>query len=200
MTGVKLKARKGVTLMELLVVLGVFSTTVMLTSAIFLQSNVVQRRVLLMGAAQADLRFTLEAMVREVRQGGVDYGYYEGEGGIELPADRLVVTNPYGEREMFFTSTDPGVCPQGIARCVAVSIDGGAPESMTSRSFELERMFFYITPSADPFTVDPDSGTYLSDIQPTVTVVISGKTKGSKPTDIVAVDAQTTVTARTYVR
>lgn len=186
--------------MELLVVLGVFTTTVMMTSAIFLQSNVVQRRVLLMNAAQADLRFSLEAMVREVRQGGIDYGFYEGAGGIELPADRLVVTNPYGQREEFFTSTDANVCPTGITKCVAARLDGGTPEAMTSRSLEVERMFFYITPSADPFTVDPSSGTYPSDTQPTVTIVISGRTNGVKPTDVVSLDAQTTVTARTYVR
>lgn len=196
MTGV----RKGVTLMELLVVLGVFSTTVMLTSAIFLQSNAVQRRVILMNAAQADLRFTLEAMVREVRQGGVDYSYYEREGGVEVPADRLVVTNPFGQREEFFSSTDPAVCPEGIPKCVAVSIDGGSAEPMTSDSFILDRMTFRITPIVDPFTLDPSSGDYLSDLQPTVTVSISGKTNGVKVQDVVPIASQTTVTARTYAR
>jgi prepilin-type N-terminal cleavage/methylation domain-containing protein len=192
--------RKGVTLMELLVVLGIFSTTVMLASAIFLQTNAVQRRVILVNAAQSDLRFSFEAMVREVRHGGLDYDYYEGEGGIELPTDRLVVTNPYGQREEFFPSTDSSVCPIGISKCIAVRIDGGQPEAMSSNSFILEDMFFYITPSANPFVLDETSGTYLSDVQPTVTIVVSGRTNGLKPTDIFNIDIQTTVAARTYAR
>lgn len=200
MKGFMIGVRKGVTLMELLVVLGVFSMTVTMASAIFLQTNAVQRRVILMNAAQADLRFTLEAMVREVRHGGLDYSYYEGEGGIELPSERLVVINPYGEREEFFASTDPNTCPAGITKCIAVSLEGGDAESMTSNSFILENMFFYITPSADPFSIEEASGTYPSNVQPTITIVVSGRTNGVKPTDIFNIDIQTTVTARTYAR
>lgn len=192
--------RKGVTLMELLVVLGVFSITVTMASAIFLQSNAVQRRVILMNAAQADLRFSLEAMVREVRQGGVDYAFYERDGGVELPTDRLAVTNPFGQLEEFFMTDDPTVCPEGVPRCLAVSIDGAAGEPMTSRSLIVDRVLFYVTPNVDPFTRDVDSGLYLSDIHPSVTMIISGRTNGVKAEDVVPVQAQTTVSTRTYAR
>lgn len=194
------RARPGVTLMELLVVLGVFSVTVMLTSSIFLQANAVQRRVLLLSAAQADLRFALEAVVREVRMSGVDYAVYlAAGGGVEIPSDRLIVRNPFGQRETFFLSRDPSVCPAGSPSCLAVSVDDGPAESMTSAAVAVDRLHFFISPSVDPFSVDA-SGSYPADRQPTVTMVIEARTLGAKPQDVVTLNAQTTVTARTYVR
>lgn len=186
--------------MELLVVLGVFSLAVTLTSAIFLQANAVQRRVLIVNAAQADLRFALEAMVREVRNGGIDYSFYAGSGGIPVPSERLVVTNSFGERQEFFLETSPTVCPQGITRCIAVRLENGTVESLTSTSLNVERLLFYISPTVDPFTLDEASGSYQADLQPTVTIAITAETNAVKPENILNLSAQTTATARTYAR
>jgi len=192
--------KRGVTLMELLVVLGVFSLVVSMTSAIFLQANAVQRRVLIVSAAQADLRFALEAMVREIRNGGIDYSFYEGGGGISVPSERLVVTNSFGQREEFFLETSPSICPAGISKCIAIRIDGGTTESLTSASINIERLVFYITPTVDPFTIDEASGLYPADLQPTVTVAIAARTNAVKAANILNLNAQTTATARTYAR
>lgn len=192
--------KRGITLMELLVVLGVFSLAVTMTSAIFLQANAVQRRVLVVNAAQADLRFALEAMVREIRNGGIDYSFYEGGGGIQIPADRLVVINSFGQREEFFLETSPAICPEGISQCIAVRIDGGAAESLTSSSINVENLVFYISPSVDPFTIDDASGVYPADLQPTVTVAMTVRTNAIKAENILNLSAQTTATARTYAR
>ena len=187
--------------MELLVVMGIFSLTVGVTSAIFLQSNQAQRRVLASTAAQSDLRFALEALVREVRSGTVDYAFYEASaGGVSVPVRRLVIKNASGRREEFYLEESPAVCPVGTAKCLAISLDGGAPQSVTSAGVVIDTLLFYVSPTVDPFTPDPATGAYKADQQPTVTIAMRARTTNPKPEDVVIINAQTTVTARTYAR
>lgn len=187
--------------MELLVVMGIFSLTVGVTSAIFLQSNQAQRRVLASTTAQTDLRFALEALVREVRSGTIDYEFYEtAAGGVSIPARRLVIKNTSGQREEFYLEESPAVCPAGTAKCLAVRIDGGAPQSVTSAGIVVDNLLFYVSPTVDPFTPDPATGVYKADRQPTVTIAMRVRSTNPKPEDVVVINAQTTVTARTYVR
>ncbi|HJV32807.1 MAG TPA: prepilin-type N-terminal cleavage/methylation domain-containing protein [Patescibacteria group bacterium] len=190
---------RGLTLMELLVVMGIFSLTVALTSSIFLLSNQAQRRVLAITAAQADLRFALEAVVREVRAGTIDYATYEAAGGVPVPADSLILLSASGSRLEFYAETSPAVCPAGTAKCLAVRVDG-VPQAITSTGILLEDLTFFITPQADPFTIDEASGLYKSDEQPLVTLALKVKTQGRKPEDVVTLNAQTTIAARSYVR
>jgi prepilin-type N-terminal cleavage/methylation domain-containing protein len=192
--------KRGVTLMELLVVMGVFSLTVTITSAVFLQSNAAQRRVLALTAAQADIRFALEAMVREVRSGRIDYETYAASGGVPVPAGTLILRGASGSKLEFLSETSPTVCPVGTSRCLAVRIDDGAAQSLTSAGVNLEKLTFFITPQADPFAYEESSGLYYADSQPTVTVALKAKTISAKPEDIVTLTAQTTVAARTYAR
>lgn len=185
--------------MELLVVMGVFSLTVALTSAIFIQSNRAQRRVLAMTAAQADVRFTLEAIVREVRGGLIDYATYEGSGGVPVPADKLIIKSASGSRLKFYAETNPSICPSGVSRCLAVDVDGQV-QSVTSAGVTLQGMTFFVSPSTDPFSIDATSGLYKSDQQPLVTIAMKVATAGSKTEDPATVSAQTTVASRIYVR
>ncbi len=192
--------KRGLTLMEILVVMGVFSLTVTIASTVFLLVNQAQRRVLAITAAQADLRFAMEAIVREIRGGQIDYATYEGaQGGIATPTDRLIVKSASGSRLEFYADTSPSVCPSGIVKCLSVKVNGTS-QSLTSSGVLLEKLVFYITPGADPFTIDPASGLYKSNAQPTVTMAIQIKTTGPKQLDVVTMNAQTTVTSRLYAR
>lgn len=195
------RPRRGLTLMEMLVVLGVFSLTVMLTSSIFLLSNQAQRRVLASTAAQTDLRFALEAIVREVRTGKVDFETYEAAGGgVPVPTRRLILRNAAGQKLEFFLETSATVCPSGSSQCLAVSIDGGAAQSLTSASISVDDAQFYVTPSVDPFAFDAAAGDYKADLQPLVTMMIRVRTVATKPEDVVRYTAQTSVASRTYAR
>lgn len=185
--------------MELLVVMGIFSMTVAMTSSIFLLSNQAQRRVLAITSAQADLRFTLEAIVREVRAGFIDYETYEAAGGIQVPAETLIIRSASGSRLEFYEEANPAVCPAGVAKCLAVRVDG-VSQSVTSSGILLDDVTFFITPQADPFMIDEDSGLYKADAQPLVTVAMKVRTQGRKPEDIVILNAQTSIAARSYVR
>jgi prepilin-type N-terminal cleavage/methylation domain-containing protein len=190
---------RGLTLMELLVVMGIFSLTVGITSSIFLLSNQAQRRVLAITAAQADLRFALEAVVREVRAGFIDYETYESSGGVQVPADSLIIRAASGSRLEFYADDSPSVCPTGVAQCLAVKVDGVA-QSVTSSGILLEDLTFFISPQTDPFSIDEDSGLYKADAQPLVTVAMKVRTQGRRPEDIVTLHAQTTIASRSYVR
>lgn len=193
------RGRPGLTLMELLVVMGVFSMTVAMTSAIFIQSNRAQRRVLFQSAAQADLRFVLEAIVREVRGGRIAYGTYAAAGGVSVPTDHLLIESAGGQALKFYVETSPSVCPTGIPKCLAVDVDGQA-QSLTSSGIILDDATFFVNPQTDPFSLDEASGQYLADAQPTVTLALKVHSVGNRPEDIVRLDAQTTVASRAYVR
>jgi len=179
--------------------MGIFSLTVGITSSIFLLSNQAQRRVLAITAAQADLRFALEAIVRETRAGLIDYETYEASGGIQAPSQNLILRSASGSRLEFYSETDPAICPSGVARCLAVRVDG-VSQSITSAGVLLEDLTFFITPQADPFMIDEDSGLYKADSQPMVTLALKVRTQGRRPEDIVTLYSQTTIAARTYVR
>lgn len=194
-----IRDRRGLTLMELLVVMGVFSLTVAITSAIFIQSNRAQRRVLALTAAQADLRFSLEAIAREVRGGQIDYATYAGSGGVPIPADKLLIKSASGSNLKFYAETNPAICPSNVTKCLAVNVDGQA-QSVTSSGVTLQNLTFFISPQTDPFTIDPASGLYKTDQQPLVTIAMKVKTAGSKTEDPVTLSAQTTIASRLYVR
>ncbi len=192
--------KRGLTLMEILVVMGIFSMTVTITSGIFLLSNQAQRRVLALTAAQADLRFVMEAIVREVRGGQIDYATYEGaQGGITIPASRLLLQSASGNQLEFYSETNPTVCSFGVSRCLAVRVNGTA-QSLTSTGVVLDKLVFYISPGNDPFSIDAGSGLYKANAQPTVTIALQVRTTGPKPQDVFTMNAQTTVTSRAYVR
>lgn len=187
--------------MELLVVMGIFSLTVMIATSIFMQSNKAQRRVLVVTNAQASLRFALESIVREVRTGRIDYSTYAASGGVSVPAEKLMLVNSDGEKEEFYLETNPAICSAPSTKCLVVKIDGGTPQSVTSSGVDVEQLTFYVSPQEDPFTVDQSTGSYASDKQPTVTVMLGLKTAGTASgVESASFNAQTTVTARTYVR
>lgn len=196
MTGV----RRGFTLMELLVVMGLFSVTVMIATNIFMLSSRAQRRVLAITAAQADLRYALEAMVREARMGQIDYAAYAASGGVAIPANRLVIKGPSGDQETFFLSNNPTVCPTGITKCLALTVDGSAPQALTTAGLEIDSLVFYVSPQADPFRADPASGLYAADEQPTVTIAVRAHTTGVGAQDVMSLNAETTTASRLYVR
>ncbi len=193
-------ARKGFTLMELLVVMGVFSVTVMMTSGIFLLTNRAQRRTISITQAQSDIRYAMEAMVREVRSGRIDFEAYGSSGGIPVPTQRLALRNAAGQLVEFSHETSTSVCPPATNPCLSVRVDGSSPQAVTSAGVTIDTLAFYVSPQVDPFTPDATSGLYASDLQPSVTIVLSARTTGVGAADVQTINAQTTVASRTYVR
>ncbi len=166
----KIRPAAGFTLMEMLVVMGIFSVVVTAASDIFMLSNRVERTVFASEKMQSDARYTLESIVREVRSDSIDYGWYATHANMKLPEDRLALVGANGDRIVF--SKDTNCYDAASSPCLVVSVNGGASAPMTPKNVKLRQLLFYISPSADPMTMNLADGTYPSNVQPRVTVVM----------------------------
>lgn len=190
--------------MELLVVLGIFSTVVVAASDIFLLANKSQRKMFGLERVQADARFTMEAIVREVRTGTFDYAYYAGRGTpIGVPDTELALIDSTNTKIRFHVSNagNESNCANAQSRpCLLVTVGNGTPAPMTPKSVRVNNARFYVAPVTDPNTFDPATGTYSSNVQPHVTVVLMLESTAERQTERSIVYLQTTATNRKYRR
>ncbi len=185
---------RGFTLMEMVVVLGLFSLTVATASDIFIMSNRAQRKVFSMERAQADARYTLEAMVREIRNDLVDYQYYSGT--VPLPADSLALIDE-NSSQIVFEKSDAATgqyCADADSQpCLLVTVDGSAPAPITPKSVRLRNLKFYVAPYRDPSIYDATIDGFVSNLQQRVTVVMvlenTNQTEGLTITSVQATAA-----------
>lgn len=212
---------KGFTLMELVVVLGVFSTSIFIITEIFMFTNRSQKKVLAYQKAQSDASYTLETMARAVRLGKIDYVHYTT---VSNPEDELYVFDSDGRQEVFKKATGADCVNAASSPCIVAGIDQNADgtadqfAAITPKGIKVSDLKFYIVPANDPFYVkacaidaDCTSGLGLcdavtklckvADIQPMVTIVLS--TVEAEPSSLetpVSVILQTTVSSREYYR
>lgn len=199
--GRKLAARKGFSLMELLVVLGIFSTVVASATDIFMMASRAQRKVFALERTQADARFTMEAIAREVRTGSVDYDYY-GDGLTESGAvEVLALVDSVGKRIRFYKSSDAADCADAASTpCLMVTIDGGGTAPLTPKGVKVFNVAFFVSPSSDPSYFDTVTASYPVNTQPRVTMTMVMESAAQDPRERSIVYLQTTVTNRGYHR
>lgn len=189
--------KKGFTLVEMLVVLAVFSVVTVVIVDIFMLASRAQRRTLAVQKIQSDARYSLEAMSREIRMDMVDYAYYGGTVN-EIPSETLALRDQDDNRIIFKKSNE--YCPAGTTDCIVVSIDGGSNwESITAPGINVDDLKFYIDPAVDPFLQNAGF-TYDSDNQPRVTVTLVTRGAGGLSDEEKTVYLQTTVSNRIYRR
>ena len=197
-------ASRGFTLLEMLVALTIFSTLVVAATNIFMMSSRTQRKIFDLENMQASARYTMEAMVREVRTGLIDYGYYASRGSpIATPDHELALIDSEGESIRFFESSAETVsyCPDQESRpCLLVTVGANPPAPISPKGIKVRSVSFYVSPEADPFEFDPSSGSYLSDIQPSVTMLLSFESSSRKIDERTYTHLQTTATSRAYKR
>lgn len=199
-------AQRGFTLMELLVVLGIFSMVVTAASDIFLMTNRSQRKVFGLERTQADARFTLEAMAREIRTGVIDYAYYAGRTlPLGTPDTELALIDSTNVPLRFALSSSPAECDRPEAAtspCLTVTIndDPLTTSAITPKGVAVRGVAFYVSPTADPLTFNPLTGAYGADLQPRVTIVLTLASTGGRADERTTLNMQTTVTNRKYRR
>lgn len=194
----------GFTLMEMLVALTIFSTLVVAATGIFLLASRTQRKVFDLESMQASARYTMEAMVREIRTGTLDLDHYAARDlPIATPDAELALIDSEGERIRFFESGENhgGYCMNDDSRpCLLVTVGGGPPAPISPKGIKVRSVSFYISPEVDPFGFDPASGSYLSDIQPSVTILLAFESSSRKIDERTYTHLQTTATSRRYER
>ena len=190
--------KKGFTLIEMIVVLAIFSVATVVIVDIFMMASRSQRRTLTVQKIQSEARFSMEAIAREARMDMIDYAFYGGTIN-EIPTSILALRDQDDNQIIFKKSSED--CPSGTDQCLVVSIDGGANwASITSKGVRVVSLNFYIAPTVDPFLLNVDDGTYASDNQPRVTIVLSVEGVGVRSEEQTTVNLQTTVSNRIYRR
>lgn len=195
---------RGFTLMEMVVVLGLFSVIVVTATDIFILANKAQRKVYGLERIQADARYAMEAVVREVRADNIDYAYYATRTlPLALPDTELALVDSSGQSLMFAQSRadQAALCPDAISiPCLLITVGTGTPVSMTPKGVRVRSARFYISPSSDPFLYITTTFSYANNIQPKVTFVLTLETVGERDGESSVVALQTTATQRRYAR
>lgn len=190
--------------MELLVVMSLFTTVVLIASDIFLLSNRASRTVFGLERTQADARYTMEAITREIRTGAIDYSYYAGRTpALGLPDSELALIESDNTPIKFKVSdsSTASLCADtNSTPCLLVTVGAGSPAAVTPKNVSVVSAKFYLSPSVDPTVFNTGTGAYNSDVQPHVTVVLVLQSKtGAAPEQSVTY-LQTTATSRSYKR
>lgn len=198
--GPALSARKrveGFTLIEVLVVVAIFSTAMVAVTDMFLIANRAERKVLGREDLASTARVAVEQMARGVRQGSIDYARYADpiEGGALGLTDTRLFLLGSGGTTFTFRSSESG-CAPGSIPCLIVE-ENGETASLTPQGVVVEQFTVIVNPTVNPFERLPD-GTYPDASQPTVTVVLA--LRSGSGASAASVRVQTTVASRAYVR
>lgn len=207
MTGVK-KFRKlaGFTLMETLVALGVFTVVITIATDLFLTFQRVSRKTEGLELLTSGARFAIERIVREVREGVIDYERYDSA-GIALSASQsqnvLYMRDNLGN-SLAFRFSDCSAQYEGND-CITLSANG-QEEAIVGAAIYVRDARFYIIPPENPFlfVTDPQderSGQYAGNVQPRVTIFLAlDNGRALHAQDYVRYETQTTVSSRSYLR
>lgn len=187
-------SRRGFTLMELLVALGIFAISVGLIADLFLTASRQQARTIVLTRVQGDARLIMETIAREFREGTLDF-----RSGI--PADVLAMETGDGELLQFRRVVGGDTerpCPSGVFACMYIG-RGASQALLTSAEVDVDAFHFWRAPTVDPNVWDAERGQYRSNVQPRVTVYLKLSAVG-RPGERSTIEAQTTVASRVYRR
>lgn len=192
MTGVK--RSPGFTLIEMMIVVALFSTAAVVLSQIFVGFNRLHHKVANQSILGQDMRFVMEYVVQAARTNQIDYASPVLPKGTVL---RLIT--PTGGTVQI--SLQPSaVCDDSSgASCLAVSTDGGATwQPLTAKRVNVKQFDVYVRPTTSPFVLA--NGAFTSNVQPFVTVHLVLEYLAPLETERVMLSSQTSVSSRVYLR
>lgn len=193
------KDKKGFTLAEMLVVMFIFSILSIGLADIFVKYLTSERQTFAKQKISADLRFSLEMMVREIRQNNIDYratGYYSGN--VSSPNTVLALVDSSDNQIRFGLN---GSDCQNNDNCYLYVQRGGTNYRITPDDIAVRDLKFYISPSEDPFTwQSAPTSDFLSDEQPRVLIMIEEDYIGEGAVDVLPVRMQTMASSKIYQR
>ncbi|MBU2566265.1 hypothetical protein KKG46_01755 [Patescibacteria group bacterium] len=198
MIGDKQTKLEGYTIIELLVVVLLFSLSMVILSQTYVSFIRLSRKTANAAVVQQDMRFTLEYISRAVRNTPIDYSV-----GISSVSSSLNLISQTGE-EIIITLSDVGAgdtqCFDDVnIRCLRITKDGGATWApLTSKNVNVNDFKIFIYPTDSPFNLI--AGSYPNDNQPLVTAELSLTYQSNQERERITLDAQTTISSRNYAR
>lgn len=195
---VRRTVRSGFSLLEMLIVIALFSTLTVIVSQTFISFSTLHRRTANTAVVGAEMRFAMEYMVRAARNRELNYvsGPLDPQDTVLHLRDTSGATLDIGPRP----GGTSGDCKDAtVAQCLAVSVDGGATwQPLTGKRVEVTNFRVYPRPVDSPFVAV--SGAYPSNTQPFVTVTVGLRYMSERVQEQASLEAQTTVSSRMYAR
>lgn len=209
--------RRGFTVIEVIIVMAIFSIVMGVIIQIFIFTTRTQRRSRSMQEAYAQGRAAVESLVREAQNGSVDYSFYaDPASGVSLvaqPVSVVALRDSQGQTVRFRCTEDPGT-PDTVVPCAAATPARGVVQvcrgsacaaggwaGVTDGAADITSWRTWLGPVADPFSRDPDSpSSYMAYEQPWVTVSATVQPHPVAGGTLLPVRLQSTVSSRTYLR
>ena len=189
MIGAKTK-KPGFTLVEMLLVVLIFSLMSGALAQIFLNITGLQRRITYNSTLSQDMRFVMEMGVRAARSNYIDYS-------TQPLANRSttfkVMTSAGGTIEV--QPMDSATCGDPtVTNCLMLRKNGGSWYPLTSKRVNVKFFDVYVRPLTSPFT------DLTNNQQQFVTFNVGLEYNAPNPKDKVSLQAQSTVSSRLYQR
>lgn len=191
------KNQTGFTLMEIVVGLALFGVALISLTDIYLLSQKTQNKLVGETRIQADARFVMEVLAREIRMNLIDYAAID-QADFSPALNYLPLIDVAGNRLVFMTTSSPAICEPGTASCLAVKQNDSAWASITPKGVNILKSEFYIYPEADPYAIVGNQ--YAASSTPRVTIILSSENITSKQAEKNIQNLQTTVSSRVYKR
>lgn len=175
--------RRGFTLIEIVVAIGIFSIASVIISAIYLNANNLHQQTAIFQRLQNDGRYMVEKITREIRAREIKYPVEASQSQDHL--DFLKDEN--GEEVSIALSADNKNLEYSV---------NGASANLNADDVEMADVKFYIIPNQENlWGSDP-----LTNKQPRVTLFLKLKNKAVNPKFQKEITIQTTISSKIYKR
>ncbi len=172
--------KKGFTLIEMIVALGVFAIAALISTSSLLALTNAQKKALVFESTQDNMRFALETMGRDIRTGD---SYHCADDVVLTPLDC-----PFGNDVVTFRNVAGATVTYQVSENrIKRSVNGGPFERITSSDITIANLIFYVLGSSTSDT-----------LHPRVTIAVRG-VSGSG-TSLSELDLETTVSQRKVQR
>ena len=182
-------SKLGFTLAEILVTVGIFAITVIISSGIFINVNNLQQQAASMERLQNEGRYVLEKIGKEIRGRELDYSQlvFSSTGLV----DSLVFKkDEFGEvLELDFNKN---------SKSILFTLDGEMGRNsaqLNSSDVLVDKALFLVNPQDDPYSLFSTSTPFA---QPRVTILLSLKNKNMPERYQRSLDLQTTFSSKVY--
>jgi prepilin-type N-terminal cleavage/methylation domain-containing protein len=181
--------QKGFTLIEAVVASSVFAFLVASVLGVYMSTMQLDRKSKAQRAVVQNARFIMEYLSKEISNGMIDYGSYPNPSNVSSYVLELNLVNQADESEKItFQQASNSLSLQKSVSGVLVSTN------LNSSQVKINKAFFLVRPSANPFTVDKSINQ-----QPSVTVILEVQSNfGNASIDNFKLNLQSTFTPRYY--
>lgn len=195
---INFKEQKGFTLLEMLVVSAIFVMAMTSMVSIFVQTNRAQKRLANSEKLQADTRYVVELIAREVRTNRIDYDFYNGEADRDLTDQELIylALRDVDDQQIIFKFEGNKM---KICRYVSelINCGNGSYYNITPDDISVISMKFFVTPITDPFVIFAAD---RPDNQPLVTIALTTQSLTKDLDNSKMIRYQTAISSRYYAR